>query len=287
MKGTAVAMAPPTGGCLQRPPQVGDSSRLLATFASSAITSRRHCATTANAKQSGAGDAGAAGTEKPAGEGATAEGAEKPKEPELGTFAKWREDLRTFPDIYNTANMLNMAIFTIFCLCSTGTEAEGKWWVDFWGVDGAFAPWSWLLHSLLCTNFLAMTFAMILFHALSHATMAQIGSRNLLLFLAVVCSTSGALMYGTNAAFGEQLGLAKEKQFGPWDAIAALMVMQYLAVGMTPWGLLLSYNGWIRYANLVGAVCIVYYDPQPLVWGTLIGLALTKGKVFPPVKPVV
>jgi uncharacterized membrane protein YgdD (TMEM256/DUF423 family) len=117
-----------------------------------------------------------------------------------------------------------------------------------------------------------MTFGMILFHALSHATMAQIGSRSLLLFLMTVVGASGALMYGTNAFFGESLGLAKEAQFGPWDALAVMMVN----------ALLLSYNGWVRYANLVGAVCIVHCDPQPLLWGTLIGLALTKGRIFPP-----
>ena len=246
---------------------------------SNLVAARRFQATQAKQESSS--------TEKPAAEeGAPKaegeEGAEKkPEEPQLNMFSKLRADLTTFPDIYNSANMLNMAIFTIFCLCSTGTEGEGHWWVNQWGVDGHLQPWSWLLHSLLCNNFLTMTFAMILFHSLAHATMAQIGSRALILYLAITCTASGALMWASNSALGEYL--PKEKQFGPWDAIAALFVMQYFAVGTTPWGLLLSYNGWIKYANIVGGVCIVYYDPQPLLWGTLIGLALTRAGPFKPV----
>lgn len=225
---------------------------------------------------------------KPEGEGEAKAEDKKKDEGVLSAFTKLKDDIKAFPDIYNPANMLNMAIFTIFCLCSTGTEGEANWWVDFWGVDGkSFQPWAWIGHALVTNNFLAMTFAMILFHSLAHATMAQIGGRSLMAFCAAAAAGSGALMWLSEATVGPSLGLADEKQFGPWDVISALFVYQYLAAGTTPWGLMLSFNGWVKYANLVGAVCIVWYDPQPLLWGTLIGLALTKGKVFPPVTAAV
>lgn len=215
-----------------------------------------------------------------AGENAKAD--PKAEQQNLSSFAKLKQDIINFPDIYNWANMINMAVFTVFCLCSTGTEGEAKWWVDFWGVDSTgFQPWAWLGHAVLTNNFLAMTFAMILFHSLAHATQVQIGGPALLAFCMTVSFLSGACMYLSQSALGNS-GLTVEKQFGPWDVIAALMVFQFFSTGTTPWGLLLSYNGWVRYANLVGAVCILWYDPQPMVWGTLIGLALTKGKVFKP-----
>jgi hypothetical protein len=242
-----------------------------------------------------AGKADAEGAEKKkAAEGAEGEGekpaegeegAEKKKEDEgvLSAFWKLKDDIKAFPDIYNAPNMLNMAIFTIFCLCSTGTEREAEWWVNCWGVDGhSFAPWAWLGHSFLCNNFLAMTFGMILFHSLAHASMAALGGRQFATFVAAVAVASGAMMWLTAASVGPSLGLADEKQFGPWDVLSALFVHQYLSNGTTPWGLMLSFNGWVRYANLVGAVCILWYDPQPLVWGTLMGILFTKGRIFPP-----
>eukprot|EP00672_Neobodo_designis_P011994 CAMPEP_0174856304 /NCGR_PEP_ID=MMETSP1114-20130205/35582_1 /TAXON_ID=312471 /ORGANISM="Neobodo designis, Strain CCAP 1951/1" /LENGTH=355 /DNA_ID=CAMNT_0016091097 /DNA_START=54 /DNA_END=1121 /DNA_ORIENTATION=+ len=231
------------------------------------------------AKAEGAeGEKTAEGDAKPEGDGA-----KKDDEGVLSAFRKIKDDVRNFPDIYNAPNMLNMAIFTIFCLCSTGTEREATWWVDFWGVDGhSLQPWAWLGHSFLCNNFLAMTFGMILFHSLAHASMAALGGRQFATFVAAVAVASGALMWLTAATVGPSIGLADEKQFGPWDVLSALFVHQYLSNGTTPWGLMLSFNGWVRYANLVGAVCILWYDPQPLLWGTLLGLALTKGRIFPP-----
>lgn len=262
------------------------------------MTAARRFQATASAEGAKAQQQAAAGEEAQQKPGATEGDGAKPgeegkqqQEPPreeggpFSAFSKLGGDIKAFPDIYNAANMLNMLLFTIFCLCSTGTEGEAAWWENFWSVDESFKPWAWPAHSILCTNFLAMTFGMILFHALSHQTMAQIGSRSLMLFLATVATTSGVCMWATNNALGNYIG--KEKQYGPWDILAALMVMQYLAIGQTPWGLLLSYNGWIRYANLVGGVVIIYYDPQPLFWGTVIGLVLCKGKIFPPMKAAV
>jgi hypothetical protein len=67
-----------------------------------------------------------------------------------------------------------------------------------------------------------------------------------------------------------------EKQYGPWDLAAATMVLNYHILQVKPWTLLLSFNGWVKYACLVGGVSIVVYDPQPLLWGAVTGSLLYK-----------
>ena len=188
-------------------------------------------------------------------------------------------DLKQFPDIYNSANFINGLLFTIFCLCSTGSQTETDWWNDHWGVDGgSVRPWTWILHSWYTNNFLSMCFAMILMHGMCHSVLPTLGSRGLMTYCLLTSVVSGMLMYVTNANFHPD-GKG-EKQFGPWDIVAAMFVMQYLHMGFLPHQTLLSFNGWVKYACLVGAVCIAYYDWQPLLWGTAVGIVLCKTR-FP------
>ncbi|RNF07383.1 uncharacterized protein Tco025E_07375 [Trypanosoma conorhini] len=184
-----------------------------------------------------------------------------------------REDYVRFPDIYNSANALNFILFTVFCLCSTGSNVEEKWWLDNWGIDAGFAPLAWGLHSLLMNNFLSMTFAMMLLHTMCHSVLPTLGSRGLMIYCAATAVASGFLMWTYNYLTNN----TTEKQFGPWDIVAALFVMQYLHQGFSPVCILNSFNGWVRYACWVGAVCILYFDWQPTAAGTLVGLALCKG----------
>lgn len=187
-------------------------------------------------------------------------------------FQSLKQDMKDFPDIYNSVNLVHFFIFTIFCLCSTGSNVEEQWWLNNWGIDKSFAPWAWPLHSLLTNNFLSMTFAMLLLHSMCHSAMVSLGPRLMWQYMAAVAVTSGFLMWGLNAT----MGWSHEKQFGPWDVCSALFVMQYLHTGMKPWQLILSFNGWVKYAMCVGSVCILYYDWQPVMFGTVLGLALCK-----------
>ena len=183
-----------------------------------------------------------------------------------------KRDYLEFPDIYNSANAINFIVFTVFCLCSTGSNTEAEWWNDQWGIDAAFRPWAWFLHSAMMNNFLSMTFAMILLHTMCHSVLPTIGSRGLLMYCGTISVVSGFLMWCFNYATKN----TKEKQFGPWDIIAGLFVMQYLHQGFKPWQILGSFSGWVKYANVVGAVCILFYDFQPTVLGTALGFALCK-----------
>ncbi|AAZ13180.1 uncharacterized protein TEOVI_000628400 [Trypanosoma equiperdum] len=184
-----------------------------------------------------------------------------------------KEDIRKFPDIYNSANAFNFILFTAFCLCSTGSNVEEKWWMDNWGIDATFAPWAWLLHSFMMNNFLSAAFSMLLLHTMCHSVLPTIGSRGLVIYCVITAVTSGFIMWVGNKLANN----TSEKQFGPWDIVAALFVMQYLHQGFTPVQILNSFTGWLRYACWVGAVCIAYYDWQPTAVGTLMGLALCKG----------
>ena len=198
-----------------------------------------------------------------------------------------RTDIHQFPDIYNGPNMLSFVLFTIFCLSSTGTQVEQNWWLANWAVDGDSHrhPWSILLHSVHTNNFLSMAFAILLLHNSLHPLIHGLagGSPALLQYMALVSVCSGLAMWlGQSLWYGEGtkdvLGRAYrgEKQYGPWDIAAAIMVMQYLRLGIPPHRLLLSFNGWVKYACCVGAVVICYYDPQPVVCGAVLGFGLCK-----------
>lgn len=187
-----------------------------------------------------------------------------------------REDYSKFPDMYNSANLINFIIFTVFCLCSTGSNTEEAWWLSQWGVDSSFKPHTWLLHSFLTNSFTAMAYAMMLLHTMCHALLPVMGSRTLLLYVASTATISGAIIFGGNRLYyGSQP--APEKQFGPWDVVHALFVMQYYCFGTNPVTTLNSFSGWVKYAMWVGEVCILYFDWQPTVVGTFVGLALLKG----------
>ena len=204
-------------------------------------------------------------------EKADAKAEEEPKN--KGLFAQiqgLRDDFVNFPDIYNAPNMMNFVLFTIFCLASTGSNVEADWWVNQWGIDAAFKPWTWFLHSLMMNNFLSMSFAMMLVHSMCHSVLPTLGNRGLLTYCAIVSVVSGVAIWALNAAMGNR----SEKQYGPWDVLSALFVMQYLHQGLTPLAILGGFNGWVRYACYVGAVCILYYDYQPVIFGTALGYAL-------------
>lgn len=223
------------------------------------------------------------GEESKKSEGANNDGkakTEKKDEPQLSFIQALRQDFKTFPDIYNAPNMLNFVLFTVFCLCSTGSNVELEWWMEHWGVDAAFRPWAWFLHSLLMNNFLSMTFAMMLTHTMCHSVaQAGLGNAGLMKYLAIISVASGFLMWCYNAATNNR----REKQFGPWDCIAGLFVMQYLHQGFTPFSILNSFNGWVKYACFVGAACILYFDWQPTVLGAGLGYVLCKTRFKAPI----
>jgi hypothetical protein len=195
------------------------------------------------------------------------------------------EDYAKFPDIYNSANLINFIVFTVFCLCSTGSNTEEAWWMAQWGLDNSFRPWTWLLHSFLTNNFLSMTYAMMLLHTMCHHVLPTLGSRGLLLYVGSTAVISGAVIWlGNYLYYGSTA--APEKQFGPWDVVGALFVMEYFYYGLTPITILNSFSGWIKYAVWVGEICILYFDWQPTVVGTVVGLALCRGVPrFKAVKP--
>eukprot|EP00758_Cryptobia_borreli_P010194 Tbor_TRINITY_DN5545_c4_g6::TRINITY_DN5545_c4_g6_i2::g.13501::m.13501 len=189
-----------------------------------------------------------------------------------GFITGLRNDVRDFPDIYNVQNGLHFIIFTCFCLCSTGTSVEEEWWMKNWGIDADFCPWAWPLHSVLVNNFLSMSLAMLLMHSLVTGVIPTLGARSLLLYMGIIATVSGAIMWGGNYA----MGWTHEKQFGPWDISAGLFVMHALRQGIMPWTILNSFNGWMKYAIWVGVLTICYYDWQPVITGTGIGFALCK-----------
>lgn len=197
-----------------------------------------------------------------------------------------REDYANFPHIYNSANAINFVVFTVFCLCSTGSNTEERWWMEQWGVDNSVRPWTWLLHSFLTNNLLSVTYAMMLLHTMCHQMLPTLGSRGLMLYCGSTAVISGAVMWLGNWLYYGSGAAAPEKQFGPWDIVAALFVMEYFYYGLTPMTILNSFSGWIKYACWVGEVCILYFDWQPTLVGTLVGLALCKGVPrFKAVKP--
>lgn len=190
-----------------------------------------------------------------------------------------RQDIREFPDIYNYINVFQMVLFTVFCLSSTGSQGEADWWVKWCGIgtDGkAFlAPF---LHVFLTTNFLSMAFAMLLIHNLGHTVMTAVGANFLFKYLSIVAITSGFAMLAMNYQW--PVLSQGEFQYGPWDMIMALFVASSVSAGYTPFQLLSSFNGWVKYASFLGAAVILYYDWQPCLFGLLIAVGLHKSGVM-------
>lgn len=193
----------------------------------------------------------------------------------LGHFVALRRDFIRFPAIYNTPNMMNFILFTVFCLCSTGSNVEQDWWTEQFGIDATFKPWAWIFHSFLTNNFMSMVFGMMLIHSMCHSVLPTLGAVRLIAYMGLVSLLSGVIMWAGNNYFG----YTKEKQFGPWDAMAAMFVMQYLHQGFTPFQILNAFSGWIRYACFVGFISIGYFDWQPVTLGTVLGFMLC-GTVF-------
>lgn len=256
-------------------------------FAIPSATQRRFQSTASSeskesAKDDGAKAAGEEGAGSTKGSEKAADGTEKPPEAEKKGIRyqinALKVDMKEFPDIYNATTLVNFLLFTIFCLCSTGSNVEERWWMDYWGIDGKIMPTGWFLHSLLMNNFMSMAYAMMLVHSMCHAVMPTLGGKNMLLYLAVISVISGVMMQGFNYA----MNFHAEKQFGPWDFIAGLFVMQYMHQGVMPWTIVNGFSGWVKYASWVGSVCILYYDYQPVVCGTLVGLILCKTKFKAP-----
>ncbi|CUE72174.1 transmembrane protein, putative [Bodo saltans] len=233
--------------------------------------------TTSSQNESGAADGkdqktAEEGAKKEGGEAAGGETAAPEQTGIKAQIDAFKRDFHQFPDIYNSANAINFILFTIFCLCSTGSNVEAEWWINQFGIDAAFRPLAWFMHSVVMNNFLSMTFAMMLLHSMCHSVLPTIGSAALFQYCAIISVVSGVAMW----AFNYSIGYTKEKQFGPWDIVAGLFVMQFLHQGFLPWQIINSFNGWVRYACWVGAVCILYYDPQPTALGTAMGFALCK-----------
>ncbi|CCW71386.1 unnamed protein product [Phytomonas sp. Hart1] len=231
-----------------------------------------------SAEQETSGPEGAEREQEQSGEGKKAKGRQQAKAHTFRDHIRGlKEDYVKFPDIYNSANAINFIIFTVFCLCSTGSNTEEKWWMDRWGLDNTFQPSAWLLHSFLCQNFLSMTYSMMLLHTMCHAMLPTIGSKGLLIYVTATAAISGVVVWLGNRLYYGPRKPAPEKQFGPWDVVSALFVMEYLHYGVTPIAILNSFNSWIRYAVWVGEICILYFDWQTTVVGTVVGMALCKG----------
>lgn len=226
-------------------------------------------------------------------EGDEKDGEKKAKKEKPGFFSHFtgfKEDLHRHPDVYNVPNMMNLLLFSIFCLASTGSNVEADWWVNQWGVDGSFQPWTWVLHSWMTNNLPPMAFALMLIHSMAHSIHANpaMGNMGLIRYCGMVSVGSGFAMWAYNAAQGYYASSGNaEKQFGPWDICAALFVMQYLHQGISPITVLAGFQSWLRYASFVGAICTLYFNPQPTVCGAIIGLGLCKSGMFkaPPIKP--
>jgi hypothetical protein len=183
-----------------------------------------------------------------------------------------KTDVHQFPDIYNYINVFQFILFTVFCLSSTGSTAETEFWVKYCGVDGSgkcfLAPF---LHAFLTTNFLAMSFAMLLVHNVGHTLITAVGAKFLVQYLGAVTILSGFGMMALNALVPS---LTTESQYGPWDLIAGLFYASAVSSGFTPFQLLNSFNGWVKYASWLGAGVILYYDWQPCLFGVVIAVAL-------------
>jgi hypothetical protein len=265
------AVAPSSVFGMQR--AAASSSTLLFARGAPLTMARRQQATStdkdgAKAAEEGKAEEGAKAEEDA--EGKATEDKEGGTEPKTSVVDNFKKDFEKFPDIYNSANAFNFVLFTIFCLASTGSQIEADWWLEQWGIDKDFKPFAWLSHSVFCNNFLSMAFAMIMLHSMMHPIMNTLGSMGLLAFLSLVSVASGITMWG-GAKF---MDYSAEKQFGPWDIVAALFVAQYMHLGFAPWTIMLSFNGWVKYACCFGGVVICYYDWQPLLCGTVFGWLL-------------
>lgn len=199
--------------------------------------------------------------------------------PKASFLQSLRQDVVQFPDIYNAGIMLNFAIWTIFCMASTGSAGELEWWLEHWGIDAAFRPLAWLLHSLLINNFMSMAFGIIVLHWLFQAALPGLGNRGLLVYLGIVSLVSGVLMWAFNYATNNR----REKQYGPWDWMAALLVMHYMHQGVTPFAFFMTFGGWVKFANVAGILCIMYFDWQPTLLGAGVGYVLCRTRFRAPI----
>lgn len=209
-------------------------------------------------------------------------------------------DFKTHGFIYNSPNFFNFIIFTIFCLISTGSAKEQRFWMTYFGLNNennVFVNiiFNFTLHSFLTENFLSMSYAMILLHSLAHALLPVMGSRNLFIFIMSTAFGSGALIYlfnislynyriNTNRRLIAEGKEAQEvhllKQYGPWDVIHALFLMHYFVHGVGAIQVLNSFSSWVKYACWVGEICILYHNWQPTLAGTIVGLALCRAPMF-------
>lgn len=131
-----------------------------------------------------------------------------------------------------------------------------------------------------------MTYAMMVLHAMCNQMLPTLGSHNLILYTCATAVISGAIIWAYNRfRYGD--GESIEKQFGPWDVVSAMFVMQYMYFGIGPIRTLNSFNSWLRYACWVGQFCIMYFDWQPTFVGALVGFALCKGVPRFQYKPIV
>ncbi|EPY40954.1 hypothetical protein AGDE_02971 [Angomonas deanei] len=209
----------------------------------------------------------------------------------MDNLRQLKADFYKYPEIYNSVTFINFVLFTIFCLSSTGTKSESVWWEEEWGLSydttvqkyhnyimDTLKPWTWLCHSFMMNNFLSMSYAMILVHCLGHPIAATIGSKNLWQYVLLTSVFSGILMqagqFGYYSLYHHNKISPTEKQFGPWDVCTALFLMNYYLYHVNPISFLLSFNGWLKYACLVGQLCICYFDWQPTVAGLGVGYLL-------------
>lgn len=211
----------------------------------------------------------------------SSDASEDHEEPRLGFFQKVKEDMRIYPDIYNSLNGLHFVLFLVFCLVSTASTDEDNFWKSQLSVSDRVRPLSWLTHSIITENFMAMSYSMMMLHKTLVQMNSVWGLRKTQMFVLLTAGISGFVMWAGNYAYYQIhcRGKSEKKpefQYGPWDVMYALLVAQYLHVAISPVRAILSFDHWLKYASAVGTLFIWYYDWQPTLVGAGVGLVLCK-----------
>eukprot|EP00796_Vickermania_ingenoplastis_P009493 gene9493-6663_t len=195
-----------------------------------------------------------------------------------GFFTSLRKDFVNYPDIYNSINGLHFLLFLLFCLASTSTPDETTFWKAQLAVSDLFRPLAWITHSFITDNFMAMAYSMMMLHKCVVQMISVWGLARTQAFVLITAAGSGAIMWLGNYVYYRmrRTDSKPEVQYGPWDVMYALLFAQYIHVSIHPIRSVLSFDHWLKYASAVGTVCIWYFDWQPVLVGSMLGIILCK-----------
>lgn len=196
-------------------------------------------------------------------------------------YEKIKKDIGKYPDIYNSLNGMHFLLFLVFCLVSTASPAESNFWKNHCSVSDRFRPLAWAFHSLVTENFMAMAYSMMMLHKLCVQMYNVWGLKRVQAFVGLTAVISGAVMWLGNYGYYQlymkgKAGHVPEFQYGPWDVIYGLLFAQYLHVAIHPIRTILSFDHWLKYASGVGTLFIWYFDWQPTLVGSIVGVVLCK-----------